>query len=83
MRVRANNVYQFEPVPWDRLDPPYGVKAGILRAGDKVRVVKCPGCPPPNTMRHCHIETLDGRFAGLVHTNSLNRPRKWPNMCGG
>jgi hypothetical protein len=72
-RVRAGAKYRFNPVPWDRLDPPYGVNNGTLATGDSVRVVNLPGCPKANVMGHCHIETVAGEFAGLVCTNSLER----------
>lgn len=65
-RVRAGSCYRFEPVMIDRWHPPYDVKPG-----DIVRVVNLPGCPRANTMGHCHVQHLDGRFAGLVCTNSL------------
>jgi hypothetical protein len=70
-RVRNGARYRFEPVIYDQLDAPYGVRAGILKIGDIVRVKNCPGCPPANTMGMAHIETLAGEFAGLVFTNSL------------
>lgn len=70
-RVRTGSLYTYQPVMWDRLDRPHGVKADILISGDTVRVVKLHGCPPPNTMGMCHIDTLAGEFAGLVCTNSL------------
>jgi hypothetical protein len=44
-----------------------------LQRGDVVRVVNLHGCPPANTMGHCHVETLAGEFAGLVFCNSLQR----------
>jgi hypothetical protein len=31
------------------------------------------GCPKPNTMGHCFVETLDGKFIGLVSTASLTK----------
>ena len=65
-RVRAGQVYRFEPVLIDQLHPPYNVEPG-----DIVRVVNLPGCPRAGVMRHCHIEHLDGGFAGLVCCNSL------------
>jgi len=65
-RVRAGNVYVYEPVLIDRCHAPYDITAG-----DVVRVVNLPGSPRANTMGHCHVEHLDGRFAGLVCTNSL------------
>jgi hypothetical protein len=73
-RVRAKALYLFDPVGWDRCNPPYGVARGILRRGDVVRVVNLPSCPRANTMGHAYIETASGimgEFAGLVHTNSL------------
>lgn len=80
-KVRAGSVYYYDPVPWDRITPPYGVQAGLLKPGDRVRVVNLPGCPKANTMRMCHIETeaqtknrrgeLRGEFLGLVMVGSL------------
>ena len=35
------------------------------------QVVNLPGCPKANTMGHCYVEK-QGRFAGMVHTNSLH-----------
>ncbi len=65
-RVRVNSVYTYQPVPLDRFNPPYDVEAG-----DVVRVVNLPGCPRANTMGHAHVQHIDGRFGGLVCTNSL------------
>ena len=80
-RVRTNSKYEYRPVPLDRIDPPQGVKDGILSPGMIVKVVRLPGCPPANTMSHCHIVVdvpdVIGRksqFAGLVATNSLRKP---------
>lgn len=71
MKVRARNWYVYNPVLLDRIDP-----KTCLRAGDIVQVVNLPGCPRANTMGHCHVEH-DGKFAGLVHTNSLSpAPRR-------
>jgi hypothetical protein len=39
--------------------------------GDRVRVVNLHGAPKANTMNHCHIESLEGDFLGMVHVNSL------------
>ena len=71
MKVRANKTYRYEPCLMDVIDPPVGVSRGLVR-GDTVRVVNMPGCPTCNTMGHAHIETLDGAFAGLVNTHSLD-----------
>ncbi len=73
MKVRTNAKYRFDPVPMDKFDPPYGVEVGILEPGDQVQVIKLHGCPPPNTMGMCHINTMAGEFAGLVCTNSLSK----------
>lgn len=75
-RVRTNATYVYDPVGLDRCDKPYGVLQGLVNPGDTVRVVKLPGCPPPNTMRMCHIHTLSGLFAGLVCVGSLQRKAK-------
>lgn len=71
MRVRKGSVYVYDPVLLDVIDGRTN-----LKKGDKVRVVHCHGCPPPNTMNHAHVETLDGHFIGLVHCNSLHKPEK-------
>lgn len=65
MRVRAGSKYVYQPTLMDQWDA-----RTDLKAGDVVKVVKLNGCPPPNTMGHCHVEK-DGVFAGLVMTNSL------------
>lgn len=65
--VRTGATYTFRPVLLDKIDPPYNV-----REGDRVRVVKLPGCPRPGVMGHCHVvHAGTGEFAGLVHCNSL------------
>ncbi|HEX3105624.1 MAG TPA: hypothetical protein VHQ22_14355 [Terriglobales bacterium] len=65
-RVRAGRLYRYKPVLLDRGHPPYNVQEG-----DIVRVVNLPGCPKAGTMGHCHVEHLNGDFAGLVCCNSL------------
>jgi hypothetical protein len=55
-----------DPVLLDVIHPPYNVSKGNI-----VRVVNLPGCPRANTMGHCHVQHLDGSFAGLVCCNSL------------
>ena len=72
MRVRTGSVYVYDPVMLDIIEG----KHHDLQKGETVRVIRCHGCPPPNTMNHCHVERLDGRFVGLVHCNSLNKPEK-------
>lgn len=66
MKVRTGRTYVYDPVPMDCFDA-----RTTLRKGDMVKVIKLPGCPPPNTMNHCHIEDMDGNFRGLVCCNSL------------
>lgn len=69
-RVRAGVTYLYEPVMLDILNPP----AGAPEAGDLLTVVNLPGCPRANTMGHCHVNFAhNGKFAGLVCTNSLQR----------
>jgi hypothetical protein len=65
-KVKVGRTYVFSPVLIDVINPPYNV-----RKGDVVRVVNLPGCPRANTMGHCHVQHLDGTFAGLVCCNSL------------
>lgn len=69
-KVRAGKEYEYQPVIWDKLDP-----KTALKPGDKVKVINLRGCPPANTMGHCHVEH-NGQFVGLVHCNSLNAKKK-------
>jgi len=66
-RVTVNSEYNYNPVGLDVFDSRTG-----LKKGDKVKVVNLHGCPPANTMGHCHV-TLNGKFAGLVLCNSLTK----------
>lgn len=60
-------LYYF-PTMLDRIDP-----KSNLKEGEKVRVIHPYGCPPPNTMGHCHVERVsDAQFGGLVCANSLH-----------
>lgn len=65
-KVQTGKLYRYEPVGLDLFDS----RAPEIQRGDIVEVVKLPGCPPPNTLGHCHI-LKHGKFAGLVLTNSL------------
>lgn len=65
-KVITGHKYTFHPVPLDRINP-----FTDLQDGEIVRVVNKFGCPPANTMGHCFVERLDGKFCGLVCTNSL------------
>jgi hypothetical protein len=67
-RVRTGAVYTFHPASYDRLMPEHY----DAREGQRVRVVRLPGAPPPNTMGHAHIaDAATGAFLGLVCTASL------------
>lgn len=66
MKVRVGSKYVFNPVPLDRFD-----SRSKATLGEVVRVVNVPGAPKANVMGHCHIESLDGTFLGMVLTNSL------------
>ena len=65
MKVKAGKQYKYNPVAWDIFDAKTS-----LKKGDIVTVVNLHGCPKANTMNHCHVN-FEGRFAGLVHCNSL------------
>ena len=64
-KVRIGKKYRYEPVMFDVSHPPFNVKPG-----DIVIPTNLPGCPKANTMGMCYV-TKDGKFAGMVCTNSL------------
>jgi hypothetical protein len=66
LRVQANHEYIYYPNFLDRIDGRTDLVPGSI-----VRVANLPGCPKANTMGHAHVE-YQGKFAGLVHTNSLH-----------
>lgn len=66
MKVRKGQKVRYNPNMMDQIDPKTN-----LKKGDVVKVCHPHGCPKPNTMNHCHVETLDGKFLGLVSCNSL------------
>lgn len=69
-RVRTNATYTYNPVGLDL----WHVNRCGLTAGDRVKVVNLPGCPPCNTMGMAHVnDAATGEFRGLVLTASLNR----------
>jgi hypothetical protein len=68
MKVRKGQKVRYNPNFLDATDARTN-----LQKGDIVKVTHCNGCPPPNTMGHCHVETLDGKFIGLVSTGSLEK----------
>ncbi len=65
-KVRAGARYIYKPVMMDICNPPYD-----LEAGEVVTVVNLHGCPKANTMGMCHVLKANGKFGGLVCTNSL------------
>lgn len=65
MKVRAGITYIYYPNLMDRCDA-----RTKLIPGDMVKVVNLHGCPPANTMGQAYVN-LDGKFAGMVSTNSL------------
>lgn len=65
-RVKVGARYVYNPVPFDQWNPPFDCQPGAI-----VKVVNLPGCPKANSMGMCHIER-NGRFAGMVCTNSLH-----------
>jgi hypothetical protein len=65
-KVKTGRWYTFQPVGMDLYD-----SCASVAPGSRVQVKRLPGCPPPNTIGHCHIVDAAGRFAGLVLTNSL------------
>jgi hypothetical protein len=56
--------------------PPHGVITGELKEGDIVKVVNLPGCPKNNTMDHSYVQSLDGKFLGMVSNGSLTPVKK-------
>jgi hypothetical protein len=72
VRVRKGGIYEFEACGWDIFDRKENTPAN----GTIVRVCTPHGCPPPNAMNHCFVETLDGKFIGLVSCNSLKQRSK-------
>jgi hypothetical protein len=67
MKVRVNEHYIYKPNLLDIVDG-----RTDLKDGEEVVVVNLPSAPKANTMGHCHVNRLDGSFAGLVHCNSLH-----------
>lgn len=76
-KVRVNSWYRWYPVGHDLFAGGQGPR-GILRDGQRVKVINKFGCPPANTMGHCYVETEAGEFAGLVLCNSLVPDRHFP-----
>ena len=66
MKVQANREYIYYPNLMDMIDGRTALVPGSI-----VTVMNLPGCPPANTMQHAHVY-YNGKFAGLVHVNSLH-----------
>lgn len=71
-KVRVGSTYVYNPVLFDVWNPP----VGGLKKGDKVQVVNLHGCPKANTMGMCYVNK-DGKFGGMVMTNSLVPIKEW------
>lgn len=68
MKVRKGQILYYFPNGLDRFDGRTN-----LKEGDRVKVIVPHGCPPPNTMDHCHVgDPETGEFIGLVCTASLH-----------
>lgn len=72
MKVRKGTTYVFEASGWDIFDR----RNNTPQNGTIVRVCHPHGCPPTNTMGHCHVETLNGKFIGLVSCTSLRKVQR-------
>jgi hypothetical protein len=70
-RVRVGTKYVFDPVPMDIYDNKTDCKKG-----DIVTVINLPGAPRANTMGHCYVADENGKFLGMVCTNSLESIKK-------
>jgi hypothetical protein len=66
-KVRTGKVYTFNPVLGDCILTQHH----RATKGQRVRVVRLHGCPPPGTMGQTHIESEAGEFLGMVYCNSL------------
>lgn len=75
-KVKVGESYVYQPVLIDRVDPKTSIPKGAI-----VTAIKSPrGCPPINTMAHCYV-AFNGRFAGLVHVNSLQPLNDEGSQC--
>lgn len=75
-KVRVNSKYVYNPVSIDQFNPPVGIQEGWIKPGDIVRVGNLYGCPKANTMGQAYIFNMDGKFCGMVCTNSLESINK-------
>jgi len=69
-KPRKGSVWTFKASGWDICDR----KSNTPANGTKVRVCTPYGCPPIGAMGHCFVESLEGKFIGLVAIASLVKP---------
>jgi hypothetical protein len=70
-KVRVGRLYRYEPVGLDRWSSGYRPN---IAEGTLVRAIKPPyGCGSKVTVNcgHCYVESLEGRFLGMVLVGSL------------
>ena len=80
-KVRVNSKYIYIPCLFDLvLCSPVGIEQKIMAKGDQVKVINLFGCPKANTMGQCYIENAEGKFCGMVSTNSLVPIKHWNEM---
>lgn len=65
---RVGSIRKWNPVGVDIWDSRFKLPIGTL-----VRVIQPQGCPKNGTMSHCYIETIDNKFLGICHINSLDK----------
>jgi len=70
-KALRSQVYRYEPVLFDMLNPPKGRK---LDTGTLVVKIQPHGCPRNGTMGQCYVgDPLTGEFIGMVCVNSLKK----------
>jgi hypothetical protein len=74
-KVRVGLTGYYDPVLMDLADPPYGVRTGILKPGDKVKIVTMRNAPPPGMMGMCYVNNAAGEFAGLISVRSITKEK--------
>lgn len=68
-KAKRSKVYRYQPVPFDRINPPAG---RAINPGELVVKVQPHGCPKNGTMGMCYIGNKNtGEFIGMVCVNSL------------
>jgi hypothetical protein len=73
-KAKRSRVYRFEPVLFDRLNPPAGRE---IQPGDKVVKIQPYGCPKNGTMGMTYVgDPETGEFIGMVCLNSLVKAKR-------